>query len=49
MEKIHGLLEFLRTLILSIDGITVKVNKDTLKDIQTSLQHAQENIDFFAA
>jgi len=26
---------------------TIKVSKDTLRDIQTSLQHAQENIDFF--
>jgi len=46
MEKIHGLLELLSTLILSTGGSTVKVSKDTLRDIQTSLQHAQENIAF---
>ena len=46
MEKIHGLLELLSTLILSTDGSTVKVNKNTLRDIQKSLQYAQEKINF---
>lgn len=46
MEKNHGLLELLSTLILSTDGSTVKVNKNTLRDIQKSLQYAQEKIDF---
>lgn len=41
MEKNHGLLELLSTLILSTDGSIVKVNKNTLKDIQKSLQYAQ--------
>ena len=46
MEKNHGLLELLSTLILSTDGSIVEVNKNTLKDIQTSLQLAQETIEF---
>lgn len=46
MEKINGLLELLSTLILSTGGRTIKISKDTLRDIQTSLQHAQENIAF---
>ena len=46
MEKNHGLLELLSTLILSTDGSKVKVNKNTLRDIQKSLQYAQEKIDF---
>ena len=46
MEKIHGLLELLSTVILSTSGSIVKVNKDTLRDIQTSFQHEQENIAF---
>ena len=39
-------MKLLSTVILSTGGSTVKVKKDTLRDIQTSLQHAQENIDF---
>lgn len=46
MKKIHGLFKLLSTIILSIGGSIVKVRKDTLRDIKTSLQHAEENIDF---
>lgn len=46
MARINNFLELLSTLMLSIVEDTVKVNKDTLFDIQTCLQNAQENIDF---
>ena len=46
MVRIDNLLELLRTLIISNVEITVKVNKDTLIDIQNSLQNVQEQIEF---
>jgi len=46
MDKIHGLLELLSTLILSTGESTIKISKDTLFDIQTCLQYTQEKIEF---
>jgi len=46
MTKFDDILELLNTLTLStIDG-KVKINKDTLCDIQSCLHNAQENIEF---
>jgi len=41
-------LELINTLMLSTTHNIVQINKDTLSDIQTYLQNAKENIDFFS-
>ena len=46
MAHIDPLLELLKTIIMSTIESIVKVSKDTLTNIQISLQDAQENIDF---
>jgi len=46
MALIGGVLELLKTLIQSTIKHTVKINKNTLCDIQTCLQNTQEKIDF---
>jgi len=46
MEKINEVLEVLKTLILSTNNDTLKVNKVSLIDIQVYLQNAKDKIDF---
>ena len=46
MARITEILEFLKTLILSSNHDTLKVNKFSLTDIQVCLQNAQEKINF---
>ena len=46
MVKIHGLLELLSTLIISMGGDTIKITRDTLSNIKFCLQDAHENIEF---
>ena len=47
MARINGVLEFLKSLILSTTHDKLKVRKVSLIDIQVCLQNAQEKIDFF--
>lgn len=49
MEKIAQIvevLEFMKTMLHSIVHDTIKISKETLFDIQTCLQNAQDKIDF---
>ena len=48
MVRIDKILELLRNLIMSTPKSTVKFNKDTLRDIQISLQNAHEKIFIFS-
>ena len=47
MGILYGALELLNTLIHSSVENIVEINKDSLFEIQTYLQYAQEQIDFF--
>jgi len=49
MKTIHGLLEFLGTIIMYTTDNTIEINKTTLVDIQTCLQNTQEKNRFFGA
>lgn len=44
MSKIERILELLRTVIIFTIDNTVKINKDTIADIQKCIQNAQEKI-----
>lgn len=46
MAKITKVLEFLKAMIHSTDHDIMKISKNTLCDIKTCLQRAQEKIDF---
>lgn len=46
MMRLNDLLEFLRTLMLSIIHNNVQIKKDTLSSIETCLQNAQDKIEF---
>ena len=46
MGSLYGVLELLNTLIHSSVENIVEINKDSLFEMQTCLQYAQEQIDF---
>jgi len=46
MGRLYGVLELLNTLIHSSVENIVEINKDSLFEMQTCLQDAQEHIDF---